>query len=85
MMIGLPGGNAIICGVKSKCKHSWDGKTLFTLSNGKKKLEFELLPKEESSVVGGEVTCSLCGAAYTDEFNPYLMEELTDVEAIISE
>jgi hypothetical protein len=73
LSINLPLGNAIICGVKSKCKHSWDGKLLYSLSDGRHKLEFEMLPKEMDLIIGGETTCSLCGIAYTTENNPNFM------------
>ena len=71
----LPLGNAFICGgeSKSKCKHSWDGRILYILNDGRQKREFEMLPKEMDLIIQGEVTCSLCDIPYTTENNPYFM------------
>lgn len=72
--------SAFVTSNKPNCnnnkEHEWNGEELFTFHNDPrtlKKSEFEALPEKERnelSIAGGEVSCSICGIGYMSYDNP---------------
>lgn len=77
--VPLPGGGMFVDGVPPDHEHVFDGPGILDFWNDDrimKESDYQALPDEEKeklNIKTGQVTCSICGAAWFDCNNPFLM------------